>query len=193
MVEPTMDVSELMRKHLEQSPDGLRDLVQIFAEVLMSADVDAVCNAAYGEKSSERVNKRNGYRERRWDTRAGTIDLAIPKLRSGSYFPNWLLEHRRRAEKALIAVVAECYVKGVSTRRVDGLVQALGIDGISKSQVSEMAKSLDEQVEAFRTRPLDQGSYPYLWVDALSIRAGRSKVPKASFMSQGWQRLWQLR
>lgn len=175
MVEPTMDVSALLRKHLEQSPDALRDLVQMFADVLMGADVDAICNAAHGEKSPDRVNKRNGYRERRWDTRAGTIDLAIPKLRSGSYFPNWLLEHRRRAEKAMIAVVAECYVKGVSTRRVDGLVQTLGIEGISKSQVSEMAKSLDEQVEAFRTRPLDSGPSPYLWVDALVMKSREVK------------------
>lgn len=175
MVASTMDVLEVVRKHLEESPDGLRDLVQLFAEVLMGADADAICNAAYGEKTPDRVNKRNGYRGRRWDTRSGTIDLQIPKLRSGSYFPDWLLEPRRRAEKALIAVVAECYVKGVSTRRVDGLVQTLGIEGISKSQVSQMAKSLDEQVEAFRIRPLDSGPYPYLWVDALVMKSREVK------------------
>ena len=116
------------------------------------------------------MNRRNGYRERPFDTRAGTIALAVPKLRSGSYFPDWLLERRRRAERALVAVVAECYVRGVSTRRVDGLVKTLGIEGISKSQVSEMAKSLDEEVAAFRSRPLDAGPYPYLWLDALAVR-----------------------
>jgi putative transposase len=116
------------------------------------------------------VNRRNGYRSRPFDTRAGTIDLALPKLRSGSYYPDWLLERRRRAERAMVAVVAECYVKGVSTRRVDGLVKTLGIEGISKSVVSEMAKSLDEEVAAFRARPLDAGPYPYLWLDALAVR-----------------------
>lgn len=125
-------------------------------------------------------NKRNGYRARDWDTRAGSIDLKIPKLRQGIYFPGWLLEHRRRAEKALIAVVAECYVKGVSTRRVDGLVQTLGIEGISKRQVSEMAKSLDEMVEAFRTRPLDSGPYRYLWVDALALKSREVGDPRHS-------------
>jgi len=116
------------------------------------------------------VNRRNGYRERPFDTRAGTIALAVPKLRSGSYYPDWLLERRRRAERALVAVVAECYVKGVSTRRVDGLVKTLGIEHLSKSQVSEMAKSLDEEVQAFRSRPLDAGPYPYLWLDALAVK-----------------------
>ncbi|MGH2813428.1 MAG: IS256 family transposase, partial [Actinomycetota bacterium] len=179
MVVNTMDPFELLRKHLEESsPDTLRQLVQDFAEILMGADADAICNAAYGEKTLERVNKRNGYRQRRWDTRAGTIDLEIPKLRKGSYFPSWLLEPRRRGEKALIAVVAECYVKGVSTRRVDGLVQTLGIEGISKSQVSEMVKSLDETVEAFRTRPLDSGPYRYLWVDALALKSREIGGPK---------------
>src|SRR5207247_11147616 len=106
---------------------------------------------------------RNGYRARDFDARAGTIDLAVPKLRSGSYFPAWLLERRRRAERALVAVVAECYVRGVSTRRVDGLVKTLGIEGISRSQVSELAKSLDEGVEACRYRPLDGRPYTYVW------------------------------
>ncbi|CAN5792984.1 IS256-like element IS1081 family transposase [soil metagenome] len=124
-----------------------------------------------------RTNQRNGYRQRTWDTRVGTIDLAVPKLRQGSYFPGWLLEHRRRAERVLIAVVAECYVLGVSIRRVEGLVQTLGIEAISKSQVSEMAQSLDEMVESFRHRPLDQRPYRYLWVDALAHKA-RQKGPK---------------
>jgi transposase-like protein len=116
------------------------------------------------------VNRRNGYRERELDTRVGTIALAVPKLREGTYYPDWLLENRRRAERALVAVIAECYVRGVSTRRVDGLVKTLGIEGISKSQVSRLAKTLDEEVAAFRGRPLDGGAYPYLWVDALAIR-----------------------
>jgi len=120
------------------------------------------------------VNLRNGYRERRFDTRTGTISLAVPKLRSGSYFPDWLLEPHRRAERALVQVVAECYVRGVATRRVDGLVKTLGIEGISRSQVSELAKSLDEAVAAFRSRPLDQGPYTHLWIDALTqkVREG---------------------
>ena len=172
MVTKTMDLFSEVRKHLEQaSPDLLREMVATFAELLMSADADAACNAGFGERSADRTNKRNGYRERTWDTRVGTVELAIPKLRSGSYFPSWLLEPRRRAEKALVAVVAECYVLGVSTRRVEGLVQTLGIETISKSQVSEMAKSLDQMVESFRTRPLDQGPYRYLWVDALVHKA----------------------
>ncbi len=151
-------------------------MVATFIQSLMSAKADAICGAPYGERSADRVNRRNGYRDRRFDTRAGTIDLAVPKLRAGSYFPGWLLKPRRRAERALVQVVAECYVKGVSTRRVDGLVKTLGIEGISKSQVSELAKSLDESVEAFRSRPLDQGPYTYVWMDALVLKcreAGR--------------------
>jgi putative transposase len=148
-----MEAATILRKHLEEAgSDQLREMVQMFAEALMGVEVDGLCGAGYGERSPERVNQRNGYRTRRWDTRAGTIELAIPKLRSGSYFPDWLLEPRRRSERALIAVVAECYVKGVSTRKVDKVVQQLGIEGISKSQVSELAKSLDEPVKAFRGR-----------------------------------------
>jgi transposase-like protein len=112
----------------------VRSLVQSFAEALMSAEASGLCQAEYGKVSGERVNSRNGYRNRRWDTRAGTIDLAIPKLRSGSYFPDWLIEPRRRVERALVAVVAQCYVEGVSTRRVDDVVKSMGITGISKSQ-----------------------------------------------------------
>jgi putative transposase len=134
----------------------------------VSAEADSLCGAGYGERSDERENSRNGYRDRRWDTRVGTMDVAIPKLRRGSYFPDWLLEPRRRSEKALVAVVAECYVRGISTRRVDGLVKTLGIEGMSKSQVSELAKSLDVVVESFRTRPLDAGPYRYVWIDALT-------------------------
>jgi len=164
-----MDGLSWLRKHLEQADtDLLRQMLGTVVNTLMGAEVDGICGAGFGERSAERTNSRNGYRERRWDTRAGTMDLAIPKLREGSYFPDWLLERRRRAESALIAVVAECYVTGVSTRRVDKLVKTLGIDGISKSQVSEMAKSLDDAVEAFRNRPLDKGPYTYLWIDALT-------------------------
>jgi transposase-like protein len=121
-------------------------------------------------------HRRNGYRERVWDTRVGTIELAIPKLRQGSYFPEWLLERRRRAERALIAVVAECCLLGVSTRRVENLVNTLGIERISKSQVSEMARSLDAIVESFRNRPLDQAPYRYLWLDALALRSRENGI-----------------
>ena len=163
-----IDALEDFRKQLEGADiDLLREMVKVFAEQLMGADADALCGADYGERSPERVNRRNGYRERAWDTRAGTIALAVPKLREGTYFPDWLLEPRRRAERAFVQVVCEAYVRGVSTRRVEGLVRHLGIERISKSRVSEMAKELDEQVETFRTRPLDRGPYTYLWLDAL--------------------------
>jgi len=166
-----MDLLAWLRKQLsEAEPDLLREMVRTFAEALMGAEADALCGAPYGERHPERLNRRNGYRARPFDSRAGTIALSVPKLRSGSYFPDWLLQRRRRAERALVAVVAECYVKGVSTRRVDGLIKTLGIEGISKSQVSEMAKSLDEEVSAFRSRPLDEGPYPYLWLDALAVK-----------------------
>ncbi len=171
MVEPTMDPVVWLRKQLEEADvDLLREMVATFVQALMGAEADAVCGALYGERSPDRVNRRNGYRARDFDTRVGTMSLAIPKLREGSYFPDWLLTPRRRAERALVAVVAECYVKGVSTRRVDGLIKTLGIEGISKSQVSELAKSLDEHVAAFRTRPLDAGPYTFVWLDALSLK-----------------------
>jgi transposase-like protein len=177
VVKNRIDALEDFRKQLEGADvDLLREMVKIFAEQLMGADADALCGADYGERSPERTNRRNGYRERPWDTRAGTISLAVPKLREGTYFPEWLLEPRRRAERAFVQVVAECYVRGVSTRRVEGLVRQLGIERISKSRVSEMAKELDEAVEAFRTRPLDGGSYTYMWIDALTQKvreAGR--------------------
>lgn len=169
MVESSMDVQGWLRKQLETAePDLLREMVSTFTHALMDPEADAICGAAYGERSPERVNRRNGRRARDFDTRTGTIELAIPKLRRGTYFPDWLLTPRRRAEQALVAVVAECYVKGVSTRRVNGLVKTLGIDGISKSQVSELAKSLDESVAEFRSRPLDAGPYTYVWIDALT-------------------------
>jgi transposase-like protein len=171
VVENNMDLLGWLRKQLaEAEPDLLREMVRTFAEALMGAEADALCGAAFRERSEERVNRRNGYRERPFDTRAGTIALQVPKLRSGSYYPDWLLERRRRAERALVAVVAECYVRGVSTRRVEGLVKTLGIEHLSKSSVSEMAKVLDEEVRAFRSRPLDSGPYPYLWLDALAVK-----------------------
>jgi putative transposase len=179
----TMEPLAWLRKQLETADvDLLREMVSVFIAALMGAEADALCGAAYGERSPERVNTRNGYRSRRFDTRAGTIELAIPKLRTETYFPDWLLEHRRRAERALVAVVAESYVRGVSTRRVDGLIKTLGIEGISKSQVSSLAKSLDETVAAFRSRPLDGGPYTYVWLDALTMRVregGRIAQPSA--------------
>jgi putative transposase len=171
VVEHTMDVSGWLRKQLEEaSPDLLRAMVKEFAEALMSADADAVCGAGYGERSPERVNRRNGYRERDWDTRAGSIELAVPKLREGSYFPDWLLQPRRRAEQAFVSVIADAYLAGVSTRRVEKLVQQLGVERMSKSQVSRLARSLDQIVEDFRTRPLDGAPYAYVTLDALVVK-----------------------
>jgi putative transposase len=166
-----MDVSSWLRKQLEEAhPDLLRVIVKDFAEALMSADADAVCGAGYGERSPERVNRRNGYRERDWDTRVGSIELAVPKLREGSYFPDWLLQPRRRAEQAFVSVIADAYLAGVSTRRVEKLVQQLGVERMSKSQVSRLAKSLDQIVDDFRTRPLDGAPYAYVTLDALAVK-----------------------
>src|SRR2546425_2248247 len=166
-----MDVSSWLRKQLEEtSPDLLRVMVKDFAEALMSADADAVCGAGYGERSPERVNRRNGYRERDWDTRVGSIELAVAKLREGSYFPDWLLQPRRRAEQAFVSVIADAYLAGVSTRRVEKLVQQLGVERMSRSQVSRLAKSLDRIVEDFRTRPLEGAPFPYLVLDALEVK-----------------------
>jgi putative transposase len=171
VVERTMDPQGWLRKQLEEaSPDLLRAMVQDFAEALMSAEADVLCGAGYRERSPERVNRRNGYRERDWDTRVGTIELAVPKLRVGSYFPDWLLQPRRRAEQAFVSVIADAYLAGISTRRVEKLVQQLGVERMSKSQVSRLAKSLDAIVEDFRTRPLDGAPYPYLTLDALVVK-----------------------
>ena len=160
-----------MRERLEQaSPDLLREMVQTFAEALMGAEAEALCNAGYRERSPERTNSRNGYRDRDWDTRVGTMELAVPRLRAGSYFPDWLLDRRRRSESALISVVATSYLLGVSTRRMEKLVETLGIAALSKSQVSRMAKDLDEVVAAFRNRPLDAGPYTFCWADAIAIK-----------------------
>ncbi len=184
----TLGAAELLRKYLESDAgsDLLGEMVKMAAELLMDAEVDVLCGAGYGERSEARLNSRNGHRMRRWDTRAGTVELEIPKLRRGSYFPG-LLEPRRRAEQALTSVVCQAYVEGVSTRRVDDLVKAIGIEGMSKSQVSELAKSLDAKVAEFRNRPLDAGPYTYVWLDALfhKVREGGRVVSVATVIATG--------
>lgn len=171
MVKDRVEGLGWLRKQLESADvDLLREMVRAMAETLMGAEADMLCGAPYGQSGPERLNHRNGYRDRRWDTRVGSIDLAIPRLRKGSYYPEWLLDPRRRSERSLVQVVLECYVRGVSTRRVDGLVRSLGLTGMSKSKVSELAKELDEVVESFRNRPLDQGPYTCLWLDAITQR-----------------------
>ncbi|MBO1029688.1 IS256 family transposase, partial [Micrococcus luteus] len=172
----------------EASPDLLRHLLQTVINALLSADADAVCGAEYGQASQSRTAQRNGYRHRPLDTRAGTIDVAIPKLRAGTYFPEWLLERRKRAESALITVVADCYLAGVSTRRMDKLVRQLGIDSLSKSQVSRMAQELDEHIEAFRHRPLGEaGPFVFLAADALTmkVREGGRVVNAVAMVATG--------
>ena len=172
-VPTTIDAGTWLSKYLEGA-DGDTDLARAmlgaFAEALMSAQASMQCNAGYGERTDERENSRNGYRLRPWDTRVGSIELAVPKLRQGVYSPEFLLQPRRRAEQALVAVVCQAYVEGVSTRRVDDLVKAMGIDGISKSEVSRLAAHLDAVVKEFRERVLDSGPYRYLWIDAVTQR-----------------------
>ena len=188
MINKSMDALAWLRKQLEADDnDLLREMVRSFAEELMGAEADAICGAPYGQATPDRTNRRNGYRSRRWDTRTGSIDLKIPKLRAGSYFPDWLLDARTRSERAFIQVVTEAYVRGVSTRRVEGLVETLGITSLSKSQVSEMAASLDEMVTDFRDRPLDQGPYTYVWADALTmkVREGGRIVNIACLLAVG--------
>ena len=170
MVKESVNLLELLRKQAAGGDlDFLREAVAVLAEAVMEAEVSAQVGAGYGERSETRLTRRNGYRPRRWDTRAGSIELQIPKLRQGSYFPA-LLEPRRRAERALLAVVQQAYVEGVSTRRVDDLVRSLGCEGISKSQVSRICAELDTVVRSFLERPLDGGPYRYLWLDALTQR-----------------------
>ena len=177
MADDSMSLLETLRKvSADGEVDVLREGVRILAQALMEAEVSELTGLPKGERNPEqRLTHRNGYRDRRWDTRVGTIDLAIPRVRDGSYFPS-LLEPRRRAERALLAVVQEAYVSGVSTRRVDDLVRALGIEGISRSEVSRICAALDAEVEAFRSRSLAGEAYPYLWLDATYVKvreAGR--------------------
>ena len=168
--EVRMALAELVRKtEAEPELDVLREGVRVLAEAVMDLEVEQHLGASRHERSPERDGHRNGYRERAWDTRVGTIALRVPRVRDGSYFPS-LLEPRTRAERALVAVVQEAYVGGVSTRRVDGLVKSLGLDGVSKSQVSRLCATLDAEVERFRTRSL-MDLYPYLWVDATFVKA----------------------
>ena len=193
MVKERMDLLELLRKRrVDGDVDFLREALRVLVEGIMDAEVSSRTGAGYGERNPEQVTQRNGYRSRAWDTRVGTMDLHIPKLREVSYFPS-LLEPRRRSERALLAVIQQAYVEGVSTRRVDDLVKALGCEGvstrrvddlvkalgcegISKSQVSRICQELDVVVDGFMGRPLDGGPYPYLWLDALTQKvreAGR--------------------
>ena len=165
MATTRMDITSFIGKLLEENDvDVLREGVRVLAQAVMETEVSGQIGAAPYERSSERIAYRNGYRTRRWDTRVGTIELKIPKVSAGAYFPS-LLEPRRRAEKALHAVIVEAYVKGVSTRKVDDLVRALGIDGISRSEVSRICKVLDEEVQVFLHRPIE-GEHPYGWLDA---------------------------
>jgi transposase-like protein len=172
MTEDMMALRGLMEKSADA--DVLREMIGFAAQRLMELEVEGKAGAAFGEKSPERLAQRNGYRDRDWETRAGTVELRIPKLRTGSYFPGFL-EPRRLAEKALTAVIQEAYVQGISTRSVDELVRAMGGSGVSKSQVSRLCEEIDEKVQAFLTRPIE-GDWPYLWVDATYVKvrqAGR--------------------
>ncbi len=162
-----------LRELLEKGSDTtfLREMIGFAPQRLMELETDGLCGAGHGERSEERINQRNGYRDRDWQTRAGTVELRIPKLRRGSYFPGFL-EPRRTAEKALTAVIQEAYVQGVSTRSVDELVKAMGMEGISKSQVSRLCGEIDGRVQAFLTRPIE-GDWPYVWLDATYVKARR--------------------
>ena len=170
MTDMMMDLQSLV----EKAPDAdfLRAMIGFAAKRLMEMEVSAITGATWGEKSDLRFVQRNGYRERDWETRAGTVALRIPKLRQGSYFPGFL-DPRRAAEKALTAVIQEAYIQGISTRSVDSLVRALGMGGISKSQVSRLCKEIDERVQAFLNRPLE-GPYPYVWIDATYLKVHRN-------------------
>ena len=188
MATDRMDVLELLRKATSDGDvDLLREGVRVLSQALMEAEVAAEIGAAHGERAPERRStQRNGYRGRRWYTRVGSLELQIPKLREGSYFPS-LLEPRRRAERALLSVVQEAYVGGVSTRRVEDLVAALGISNLSRSEVSRICAALDTEVEAFRGRALDPAGYPYVWLDALyhKVREEGRVVSMATLVAIG--------
>ena len=171
MAEDRMALLEMLRKATaDGDTDFLREGVRVLAQAVMEAEVTDLTGLPKGERDPDRrLTHRNGYRERRWDTRVGTIDLAVPRVRDGSYLPS-LLDPRRRTERALLAVVQEAYVAGISTRRVDDLVRALGIEGLSRSEVSRMCAPLDAEVRAFRSRPLHETPYPYVWLDATYLR-----------------------
>jgi transposase-like protein len=182
----SMALAELVRKaEVEPDVDVLREGVRVLSQALLELEVAQHLGAAKHERTPERTGQRNGYRERDWDTRVGTLELRVPRVRDGRFFPS-LLEPRKRAERALVAVVREAYVQGVSTRRVDDLVKALGLDGISKSQVSALCQELDAEVERFRTRKLE-GPYPYCWLDAtfLKVRDGGRVVSMAVVIAVG--------
>jgi transposase-like protein len=167
---PMTDAMMSLKGLIEKAPDAdmLREMISFAAERLMEMEVGALTGAAYGEKNPERRAQRNGYRDRSWETRAGAVELRIPKLRTGSYFPGFL-EPRRMAEKALTAVIQEAYIQGISTRSVDDLVKAMGMSGISKSQVSRLCEEIDEKVKTFLDRPIE-GDWPYLWIDATYVK-----------------------
>jgi transposase-like protein len=180
-----MAVAEVLRKVGVEHDDWLRDGVRVLAQAMMEMELEQHLGAERHERTPDRSGYRNGTRERTWDTRVGTIELQVPRVRDGSFFPS-LLEPRRRAERALVAVVQEAYVQGVSTRRVDDLVQALGMQGISKSQVSRLCTELDKEVERFRTRRLE-GGYPYVWLDGtfVKVREGGRVVSQAIVVAIG--------
>ena len=183
-IDPTAYLEELLT---QASPDLMRQMLTDFINQILSAQADTVCGADYATVSAERTNTRNGYRHRQLDTRVGSIDVAIPKLRTGAFFPDWLLERRSRTERALTTVIATCYLKGVSTRRMNDLVATLGINNLSKSQVSQMAKELDDMVDDFRTRRLDQGPDHFVSCDALTmkVREGGRVVKTSVLLATG--------
>jgi transposase-like protein len=172
MTDEMMNLRTLLEK--SSDTDLLREMIGFTAQRLMELEVAGLTGAAHGERNPERINQRNGYRDRPWETRAGTVELRIPKLRKGSYFPGFL-EPRRLAEKALTAVVQEAYVHGVSTRSVDDLVKAMGMTGISKSQVSRLCEEIEDKVKAFLSRPIE-GDWPYLWIERHLCEGARERA-----------------